>query len=100
MERYKRKLQPPEAKARTKWATINFNSAPVSLVDAERWLCKQFVESFQEENPDIDFSSLTVLRGVFSRKIQSRKAIYSVEDSSLKSKRSTRRRPDCMARRS
>ena len=97
MERYKRKLQPPEAKARTKWATINFNSAPVSLVDAERWLCKQFVESFQEENPDIDFSSLTVLRGVFSRKIQSRKAIYSVLEDSSPERASVQRAEDLIA---
>jgi hypothetical protein len=78
IERYKQKLQPSAAKARTKWATVDFISAPVSLVGAEEWLCKTFIESFQAENQDIDLTDLTVLRGVFSRNIQSRKAAYSL----------------------
>ena len=97
IERYKRQLQPPEAKARTKWATINFNSAPVSLVGAEKWLCKQFIESFQAENPDIDFGSIAVLRGIFSRKIQSRKPIYSIIEASSPEKADVQRAEDLIA---
>lgn len=78
MQRYRRKLQPAAAKERTKWATVDFVSAPVSLVGAEEWLCRAFIESFQVDNPEIDFSDATVLRGLFSRKIQSRKAAYSM----------------------
>jgi hypothetical protein len=78
IERYKQKLQPPAARARTKWATVDFISAPVSLVGAEEWLCRTFIESLQAENPDIDFTDLSVLRGIFSRNIQSRKAAYAM----------------------
>jgi hypothetical protein len=78
IERYRQKLQPLTARARTKWATVDFISAPVSLVGAEEWLCKAFIESFQAENQDIDFTDPTVLRGIFSRNIQSRKAAYSM----------------------
>jgi len=97
MERYKRKLQPVEAGARTKWATINFNSAPVSLIGAEKWLCKYFIESFQVENSDIDLSSLAVLRGVFSRKIQGRKAIYAVLEGTSQERADVQRAEDLIA---
>ncbi len=76
MERYKRKLQPPDAKAKTKWATIDFNSAPVTLSGAEGWLCRRFIDSFQTENPDVDFSSMSVLRGIYSRNILMRRILY------------------------
>ena len=77
MERYKQVLQPPEAKSKTKWATIDFNSAPVILEGAEKWLCQKFIESFQEENPEIDFTSISVIRGIYSRRIMQRKPIYA-----------------------
>jgi hypothetical protein len=76
MERYKQILQPDAARARTKWATVDFLNAPVSLAGAEGWLCKAFIDSFQAENPDIDFTSISVLRGIYSRNIQRRKPIY------------------------
>jgi hypothetical protein len=97
MERYKRKLQPAESKARTKWATINFNNAPVSLVGAETWLCKQFAQSFQLENPDIDFNSMQVMKGVFSRKIQSRKAIYAALEAASEEQAAVQRAQDLIA---
>jgi hypothetical protein len=78
IERYKQKLQPPAAKARTKWATVDFVSAPVSLIGAEDWLCRAFIDSFRVGNPEIDFADSAVLRGIFSRKIQLRKAAYSM----------------------
>lgn len=77
MERYKQTLQPPDAKAKTKWATVDFLSAPPSLAGAETWLCKTFIDSFQNENPDIDFASMSVLRGIYSRRIQLRKPVYT-----------------------
>ena len=77
MERYKRMLQPDAARAKTKWATVDFLNAPVSLACAERWLCKMFIASFQAENPDIDFTSISVLRGIYSRNIQRRAPIYA-----------------------
>ena len=77
MERYKQMLQPEAAKAKTKWATVDFNSAPVTLTNAGNWLCRTFISSFERENPDIDLSSLSVLRGIYSRNIQRKKAIYA-----------------------
>jgi hypothetical protein len=77
MERYKRTLQPEESREKTKWATIDFNGAPVSLEGAESWLCAKFFESFRDENPDVDFTSLSVVRGIYSRKILLRKPIYT-----------------------
>jgi len=77
MERYKQKLQPAAAKAVTKWATIDFNNAPVTLTNAEKWLCQTFIDSFEQENPDIDLSDLSAIRGMFSRNIQRRKAVYA-----------------------
>lgn len=77
IERYRLMLQPEEAKEKTKWAKIDFISAPVSLEGAEKWVCERFIESFREENLAIDFTQLSVLRGIYSRKIQLRKPIYS-----------------------
>jgi hypothetical protein len=50
---------------------------PVTLSGAEQWLCQKFIDSFQSENPDVDFSSMSVLRGIYSRKIQMRKPLYA-----------------------
>lgn len=77
MERYRQQLQPESAKAVTKWATIDFNNAPVSLVNAEDWLCQTFIDSFQQENSDFDMGAASVIRGIFSRNIQRRKAVYA-----------------------
>lgn len=78
MERYKQQLQPEAAKARTKWATVDFIGSQLRIGGAEEWLCNTFIQSFQIENPDIDLTNLNVLRGIFSRKIQSRRAAYSM----------------------
>jgi hypothetical protein len=74
--RYKEVLQPKRMVDSTRWAFIDFNSSPANLAHAERWLCSTFAESFQTENPGIDLTSREVLRGVFSRNIQRRRAIY------------------------
>lgn len=77
MERYRQQLQPEAAKAVTKWATVDFNDAPVTLANAEDWLCRTFIDSFQQENPDVDLGDITVIRGIYSRSIQRRKAVYA-----------------------
>ncbi|HEY7334448.1 MAG TPA: hypothetical protein VH639_06165 [Bryobacteraceae bacterium] len=77
IERYRMVLQPEDAKEKTKWAKIDFISAPVSLEGAEKWVCERFIESFREGNAAVDFTQLSVLRGIYSRKIQLRKPIYS-----------------------
>lgn len=76
IRRYKEATQSPNLADATRWAFIDFNSSPPDLSHAERWLCQVFRESFQRENPTIDFASGTVLRGIFARKIQMRKPIY------------------------
>ena len=76
MRRYRGVLQVPEMKSRTRWAFIDFNGSPADLSHAERWLCSAFAESFEGENPSIDLSAPEVLRGVFSKNIQRRRAIY------------------------
>jgi len=76
IRRYKEVLQPPDSIKGTRWAFIDFNSSPADLAHAEVWLCSMFTESFREESPDFDLDSRDVLRGIFSRNIQRRKAVY------------------------
>jgi hypothetical protein len=76
IRRYKEATQSPDLANVTRWAFIDFNSSPADISHAERWLCQVFKESFQRENPTIDFSSGSVLRGIYARKIQMRKPIY------------------------
>ncbi len=94
MERYKQKLQPPAAKAKTKWATVDFIGSLPSLAGAEQWLCRKFIDSFQSENPDVDFSSMSVLRGIYSRKLQARKPLYAELEKSSDEQAATRRTED------
>lgn len=78
IRRYRDVLQPQEDASRTRWAFVDFNTSG-NLTDgpgAEDWTYQTFIDSFQNENPSIDLSSGTVLRGVFASKIQRRRAIY------------------------
>lgn len=75
--RYREFLQPSELAKKNYWAFVDFNAGPPSLNGAEAWLCEQFVSSFAQENPRLDLYDEQTLRGVFSRKIQSRKGVYS-----------------------
>ena len=76
IRRYKEVLQSPSLQARSRWAWVDFGSGTFDLSDAEDWLCKSFNDSFQAENPEIDFSERSTLWGIFSKKIQRRKPIY------------------------
>ena len=77
IQRYKQVLQPEEARARTRWSIIDFNSAPVTLGGAEDWVCDAFIKSFIAENEDVDLSSSQVTRGIYGRLLQKRKPIYA-----------------------
>jgi hypothetical protein len=57
IRRDKEATQSPNLAGVTRWAFIDFNSSPPDLSHAERWLCQVFKESFQRENPTIDFTS-------------------------------------------
>jgi hypothetical protein len=76
MQRYRAVLQPKEDAERTHWAFIDFNSAPPELSDAYEWLCKSFIASIERENPGIDLYTLQTQRGIFSKNIVKRRAIY------------------------
>lgn len=74
--RYREVLEPEDLKAINHWAFIDYNNSPTSLRGAEDWLCRDFIESFQRENPGLDIYDSTVQRGIFSRKIQQRRSYY------------------------
>jgi hypothetical protein len=76
IRRYKKVLQSPELIARCRWAWVDFGSGSFDLSSAQVWLARAFNESFQSENPEIDFSKREVLWGIFARQIQRRKPIY------------------------
>ena len=76
VNRYHDILQSQDVAARTRWAFIDFNFAPPDLSTAYEWLCEKFAEDIQNRNPQIDWSSLKTLRGIFSRNIQKRKGLY------------------------
>jgi hypothetical protein len=78
IRRYCDVLQPEADAKRTRWSFVDFNTSG-NLADAsgaDTWLYETFLESFQAENPEIDLSSLDVLRGVFAKNIQKRRPIY------------------------
>jgi hypothetical protein len=74
--RYKEVLQSPVLAKRTRWSFIDFNAGPPNLSKAENWLCKSFVDDFEKENPSLDLHSENAMRGIYSRNIMRRKAIY------------------------
>jgi len=74
--RYQRFLQSEDLRERCRWAWVDFNTAPDKLDNAEVWLCNAFLESFSSVNPELDLTSIDVLKGIFSRNIQRRKPIY------------------------
>ena len=76
IRRYKEVLQSSELQARCRWAWVDFGSGSFDLSNAQEWLCRSFNESFQAENPGIDFTSREVLWGIFAKQIQRRKPIY------------------------
>ncbi len=70
IHRYRQVLQAPSDAERTRWAFIDFNTAPPDLSNAYDWLCRVFIENFEKENPSLDLYSETTLKGVFSRNIR------------------------------
>ncbi|NTG32643.1 hypothetical protein G6K91_00045 [Agrobacterium rhizogenes] len=76
IRRYKEVLQSETLKSRCRWVWIDFGSGSFDLSNAQEWLAKEFVESFQAENPELDLTKREVLWGIFSKQIQRRKPIY------------------------
>lgn len=75
IRRYKELLQPADQKSIVHWAFIDFNNAPKSLSEAERWICESFINSFNAEN-DYDASDSANWSQVFAVDLAKRKAIY------------------------
>lgn len=75
--RYKELLQPSEQSAWTRWAFVDFNTAPASLQGAEDWLCEKFIQSFQNENSAFDPYDGENFSRIFSQDIQKRRAVYA-----------------------
>lgn len=76
IRRYKETLQGEQLKKACRWAWIDYNGGPADLSSAQTWLCQSFIESFGQENPEIDLASSAVLRGIFSKQIMRRRGIY------------------------
>ncbi len=76
IRRYRDLLEPADLKRDNYWAFVDFNASPASIKGAEQWLCESFVASFEKENPGLDIYASETLKGIFSRKIQQRKAYY------------------------
>jgi hypothetical protein len=74
--RYRDLLEPAQLKQSNYWAFVDFNASPASIRGAEEWLCESFALSFEKENPGIDIYAIDTLKGIFSRRIQQRKAYY------------------------
>jgi len=52
--RYQRHLLPESLRSRSKWAFIDFNTWSGSAQDPERWVCDQFLASFEAQNRGIE----------------------------------------------
>lgn len=78
IRQFKELLQPADQAKRTCWVFVDFNGSPPSLnnPEAQKWLCQRIIESFENENSSIDLTAPVALRGIFSRNIQRRRAIY------------------------
>jgi hypothetical protein len=76
--RYRDLLEPEAMKETNYWSFVDFNGSPASLKNAERWLCTAFVKSFEKENPQLELYSESVLKGIFSKQIQQRRARYEM----------------------
>ena len=79
MRRFKELLVTPDLREKICWSFVDFNHSPPSLKDAaqaENWLCRSFVESFEQENREIDLNDERTIHAIFSADIYRNKAIY------------------------
>jgi hypothetical protein len=76
IRRYKELLQPAEETSKRHWALIDFNTGPADLRSAQSWLCDAFLQSFVEENPELDIYSADNLERIFAQELRQQKGIY------------------------
>jgi len=79
MRRFKELLVTPDLREKICWSFVDFNHSPPSLKDAaqaENWLCRSFVESFEQESREIDLNDERTIHAIFSADIYRNKSIY------------------------
>jgi GTPase SAR1 family protein len=74
--RYYRHLQPEDMASSVQWAFINFNNAPQTTSHLEDWLCRQFINSYAAEHPELDLYSDETLHRIFAPDINRLSKIY------------------------
>ena len=75
IRRYKELLQPSDQKRIVHWSFVDFNNVPGSAVEAERWICESFIESFNAEN-GYDAEDSANWNQVFAVDLAKRKTLY------------------------
>ena len=76
MRRYKEFLQKDELKQYNHWSFLDFNNAPPQLLDAEEWVCREFVLSLLQEGAPIDLKEPADQERLFAPKLAERQAFY------------------------
>ena len=59
IRRYRELLQPSETKTKRHWSFIDFNTGPADLRSAQLWLCRAFIQSFNEETQHLMYTVRT-----------------------------------------
>jgi hypothetical protein len=78
IRRFQRHLMPPSLRARTRWAFLNFNSAPMIGDGTEKWVCEEFLDSLQKANPDFDLYSMDNMERIFAPLLAKReRSVYA-----------------------
>lgn len=76
-KRYRLYLQPGDIAEAAYWTTVDFNQAPDDLSNAERWLCEEFIKSFEQNHPDFDLYNINNLERIFAPDVNRIKKIYT-----------------------
>ncbi|MDR6513337.1 hypothetical protein J2792_004231 [Novosphingobium capsulatum] len=74
--RYQRFLQPEDVKNSTYWTFVDFNTAPENLNDIETWMCRSFVQSFQDNHPEMDLDDPETLERIFAPDVNRTTKLY------------------------
>ena len=60
---------PEEVKAKTVWARVNLNDAPVSSALIYDWIAEQIIACIRDAHVQVDFSSLEILQKIFHKEL-------------------------------
>lgn len=76
IRRYREILVPDALKADLFWSFVNFNNFTERRDAPEIWLAKQFIESFDQEQPDIDLYSADLVERLFATELKRQRSVY------------------------